>query len=42
MKNIHKECLIHGEDHGKTDYMKGANIAGFVHVADAMLAQGHV
>ena len=27
---------------GTVDYLKGANIAGFVRVADAMLAEGHV
>ena len=32
----------HGEENGRVNYVKGANIAGFVKVADAMLAQGIV
>lgn len=41
MSNIHKSCLEYGkEEDGFIDYVKGANIAGFVKVADAMLAQG--
>lgn len=43
MKNIHESCLKYGKDqNGYVDYVKGANIAGFVKVADAMLAQGVV
>ncbi|WP_340199565.1 NADP-specific glutamate dehydrogenase [Ascidiimonas sp. W6] len=42
MKNIHKSCLQYGNDNGYVNYVKGANIAGFVKVADAMLAQGVV
>jgi glutamate dehydrogenase (NADP+) len=42
MNDIHKSCLIHGEKKGWVDYEKGANIAGFIKVADAMLAQGVV
>jgi glutamate dehydrogenase (NADP+) len=43
MKNIHESCLKYGKDqNGYVDYVKGANIAGFVKVADAMLAQGIV
>lgn len=43
MKEIHKKCKEHGEnDNGKIDYVKGANIAGFKKVADAMLAFGPV
>jgi glutamate dehydrogenase (NADP+) len=43
MSAIHSACLTYGsEDGGYTDYVKGANIAGFVKVADAMLAQGVV
>ena len=43
MSNIHDSCTIYGkEDDGYIDYVKGANIAGFVKVADAMLAQGIV
>ncbi|WP_075341484.1 NADP-specific glutamate dehydrogenase [Tenacibaculum agarivorans] len=43
MENIHKACVEYGTDeNGYVDYVKGANIAGFVKVADAMLAQGVV
>jgi len=42
MEDIHNSCLEYGLENGKTDYVKGANIAGFVKVADAMLAQGVV
>jgi glutamate dehydrogenase (NADP+) len=40
MKNIHMKCLIFGTQQGKSNYLKGANIAGFKKVADAMLAYG--
>ncbi len=43
MEDIHDSCLEYGKnDDGSIDYIKGANIAGFVKVADAMLAQGVV
>ncbi len=43
MKDIHSACVKYGtEEDGYIDYVKGANIAGFVKVADAMLAQGVV
>lgn len=42
MQNIHHACVHHGEEQGRINYVKGANIAGFVKVADAMLAQGVV
>jgi glutamate dehydrogenase (NADP+) len=44
MSNIHDACIEFGKDKetGYIDYVKGANIAGFVKVADAMLAQGIV
>ena len=43
MKSIHHTCVTHGkEDDGYVNYVKGANIGGFVKVADAMLAQGIV
>jgi glutamate dehydrogenase (NADP+) len=42
MQNIHHACVHHGEENGRINYVKGANIAGFVKVADAMLAQGIV
>ncbi len=41
MKEIHSACLEYGTDNdGYVDYVRGANIAGFVKVADAMIAQG--
>ena len=41
MKDIHKQCVEYGKEaNGFVNYVKGANIAGFVKVADAMLAQG--
>ena len=42
MEDIHNSCLEYGLDKANIDYVKGANIAGFVKVADAMLAQGVV
>ena len=43
MNDIHAQCVKYGtEEGGYVDYVKGANIAGFVKVADAMLAQGVV
>lgn len=42
MVNIHKACVQYGTEAGHTNYVKGANIAGFVKVADAMLDQGLV
>ena len=43
MKDIHDNCVKYGtEPDGSVNYVKGANIAGFVKVADAMLAQGLV
>ena len=43
MKDIHESCVVYGKNEARTvDYIKGANIAGFVKVADAMLAQGIV
>ncbi len=43
MTDIHDSCIKYGKDEdGYIDYVKGANIAGFVKVADAMLAQGVV
>lgn len=43
MLAIHASCVQYGSDgNGYVDYVKGANIAGFVKVADAMLAQGVV
>ncbi len=43
MENIHYMCLEYGKEQGNyTNYVKGANIAGFVKVANAMLSQGLV
>ena len=43
MEDIHNSCVQYGKnEEGSIDYIKGANIAGFVKVADAMLAQGVV
>ena len=42
MHNIHKTCLQYGKERGHINYVKGANIGGFMKVADAMLAQGIV
>ena len=42
MQNIHHACVAYGEENGRINYVKGANIVGFVKVADAMLAQGVV
>ena len=43
MANIHEACVKYGtQADGYIDYVKGANVAGFVKVADAMLAQGIV
>ncbi len=42
MKNIHATCVKFGSEGGYVDYVKGANIGGFVKVANAMLAQGVV
>ena len=41
MKNIHTQCVTYGtESDGYINYMKGANIAGFMKVANAMMNQG--
>ena len=42
MVSIHKACVKYGQEGDYVDYVKGANIAGFVKVADAMLEQGVV
>ena len=43
MKNIHGQCVAYGtREDGTVDYVRGANIAGFVKVADSMLDQGVV
>ena len=43
MADIHAACVEYGtQDNNYVDYVKGANIAGFVKVAEAMIAQGVV
>ena len=43
MKNIHEACVKYGtEPDGYINYVKGANVAGFMKVANAMMAQGIV
>ncbi len=40
MKDIHEACVLHGTQNGSINYVKGANIAGFIKVADSMIDQG--
>ncbi|MCX6823435.1 MAG: NADP-specific glutamate dehydrogenase [candidate division SR1 bacterium] len=42
MKNIHAQCVAYGKEGDYVNYIKGANIAGFKKVADAMIQQGLV
>ena len=42
MKDIHTQCVTHGRVGKRIDYVKGANVAGFIKVADAMMEQGLV
>ena len=42
MVSIHEACVKYGKEGDYVDYVKGANIAGFVKVAEAMMAQGVV
>jgi glutamate dehydrogenase (NADP+) len=42
MKDIHSTCVKYGSEGNFINYVKGANVGGFVKVAEAMLAQGHV
>ena len=43
MHSIHKSCVEYGkDDDGFVNYVRGANIAGFIKVADAMVEQGVV
>jgi glutamate dehydrogenase (NADP+) len=41
MLKIHDSCVEYGQNKDHVDYLAGANIAGFIKVADAMLAYGH-
>ena len=40
MSGIHDQCLVYGEEKGRVNYVKGANLAGFMRVAKAMIAHG--
>ena len=40
MEKIHSQCVEHGKEDQSVNYVKGANIAGFIKVADAMMAYG--
>ena len=40
MKDIHEQCVTYGREGKYINYVKGANIAGFMKVAKAMVAQG--
>jgi glutamate dehydrogenase (NADP+) len=42
MKAIHSQCVQYGQDGDFINYVNGANVAGFVKVADAMIDQGVV
>lgn len=42
MKDIHGQCVQHGQEEDWINYVRGANVAGFVKIADAMLAYGSV
>ena len=42
MKDIHKQCNTYGKEGDYVNYIKGANIGGFIKVADAMIDQGVV
>ncbi len=42
MKDIHETCVTYGKNGNKVNYITGANVGGFVKVAEAMLAQGIV
>ena len=42
MQEIHDKCVLYGEEDGKINYRKGANIAGFIRVADALVSCGNI
>ncbi len=42
MKEIHTKCVEFGEEGGKINYRKGANIGGFIRVADALVSCGNI
>ena len=40
MNDIHSQCVAHGKEGTYINYVKGANVAGFMKVAEAMIGQG--
>ena len=42
MQDIHDKCVQYGKENGKINYRKGANIAGFIRVADALVSCGNI
>ena len=42
MHSIHENCVKYGQQNGFVNYVLGANTAGFVKVADAMVHQGYM
>ena len=40
MKDIHEKCVKYGTEKDRINYVKGANVAGFIKVADAMRGYG--
>ncbi len=42
MHSIHENCVKYGQENGFVNYVRGANIAGFIKVADAMVQQGYI
>jgi len=42
MSSIHEQCVKYGKQGDYIDYVRGANVAGFMKVANAMMAQGIV
>jgi glutamate dehydrogenase (NADP+) len=42
MHSIHENCVKYGQENGYVNYVRGANCAGFVKVADAMVHQGYI
>jgi glutamate dehydrogenase (NADP+) len=42
VRSIHESCVRYGKEDGFTNYVKGANVAGFVKLADSMIDQGLV
>ncbi len=42
MQRIHDKCVQYGKENGKINYRKGANIAGFIRVADALVSCGNI